>query len=110
MDKLTNIVPSSVADSRHPSSLATIMSPFMAKSTGIPSQLISSLQYMDLITPFPAATTIPVGPFKLSTQPGNGSFQALITEELIEHQFILFVRTKLVKINGGFGCNFDIFY
>lgn len=35
-----------------------------------------------LMTPFPAATITPIGPFKLSTHPGKGSRQEGVTEKI----------------------------
>ena len=43
------------------------------------SAVYSALQYIVLKTPLPAATMIPVGPFKLSTQPVQGSWKAGVT-------------------------------
>jgi hypothetical protein len=37
------------------------------------------LQCMDRITPLPPPTSSPMGPFRLSTQPGMGSFHVGVT-------------------------------
>lgn len=62
-----------------PKVYAMVMSPFIAKSTGITSALYSPLHSIDLITPLPPATMIPTGPFKLSTHPSTGSLLAGVT-------------------------------
>lgn len=53
---------------------AIASSPFMAISTGITSALYSGLHNIVLITPLPAPIIMPTGPFRLSTQPGKGSW------------------------------------
>lgn len=40
------------------------------------------IQICYLMTPFPAATITPIGPFKLSTHPGKGSRQEGVTEKI----------------------------
>lgn len=60
---------------------AIAITAFIAMSTGTASALYSGLHNMDRSTPLPPATIIPVGPFKLSTQPGKGSLCAGVTAE-----------------------------
>ena len=50
-----------------------------AASTGIISAKQSAFQYTDLMTPLPVPTNTPIGPFRLSTQPGSGSLKAGVT-------------------------------
>lgn len=57
----------------------TVIIKLIAISTGIKSAIMSRLQNMERRIPFPAPARRPVGPFKLSTQPGIGSFQAATT-------------------------------
>lgn len=60
---------------------AITITAFIAKSTGTASAVYSELQSMDRSTPLPPAANIPVGPFRLSTQPGRGSLSAGVTAE-----------------------------
>lgn len=53
--------------------LAIAMIPLIAKSTGMHSPLNSPLQRRLRRTPLAAATIMPTGPLRLSTQPGRGS-------------------------------------
>lgn len=62
-------------------SQAITINPLHTTSTGIRSAKYSPLQFIDLSTPLPAAMNRPVGPLKLSTQPGMGSFHAGITKK-----------------------------
>lgn len=52
----------------------------IAISTGTNCALFSPLASIDLITPLPAPTNSPIGPFRLSTHPGSGSFMAGTTK------------------------------
>lgn len=49
-------------------------------STGKKSAYPSDLQYIVLITPFPAPINNPAGPLMLSVHPGMGSFHIGITK------------------------------
>jgi hypothetical protein len=60
---------------------AIAITAFIAKSTGTASALYFGLHNMDRSTPFPPAANIPIGPFRLSTQPGSGSLSAGVTAD-----------------------------
>ena len=53
---------------------AIVIIPLIATSTGITWARYSLLPYIERMTPFPPPTNSPIGPFRLSTQPGTGSF------------------------------------
>lgn len=59
------------------------INPLQTVSTGFKSAKYSGSANIVLMTPLPAPISSPVGPFKLSTQPGNGSSHAGITVEQI---------------------------
>lgn len=48
-------------------------------STGTKSPILSGSQFIECKTPFPVVTAIPTAPFKLSIQPGIGSFKLFMT-------------------------------
>lgn len=60
----------------------------MAISTGTTCALFSSLHCIVRSTPFPAAAITPIGPLRLSTQPGMGSKDAGVTLNAILIGFI----------------------
>lgn len=72
-------------------------------STGIISDFKSPLQSIERITPLAAPIITPVGPFKLSTQPGFGSCTAGVTRDqykfIVEKQHSLNLRnnTKVIE-------------
>lgn len=55
------------------------MSALMHRSTGTTSAWFLSSHIMERSTPLPEAMRMPVGPLKLSTQPGMGSRSAAVT-------------------------------
>lgn len=58
---------------------ATAIVKLMTTSTGMRSATLSLWHKRVLSTPFPAPMITPVGPLRLSTQPGIGSRQAAVT-------------------------------
>lgn len=78
---------------QRPRSQAIAIIALMAMSTGITSAVNSSATSIERINPFPAATTTPTGPFRLSTQPGIGSSIAGVTETRIRmtDEFIILI-------------------
>lgn len=58
---------------------ATVIMRLMAMSTGMRSATFSLWHMRVLNTPLPAPASIPVGPFRLSTHPGIGSFHEPVT-------------------------------
>lgn len=60
--------------------MAMITMPFIARSTGMTSPVMFSSHIIDLMTPFAPPTKMPIGPFKLSTQPGSGSSNDGVTK------------------------------
>jgi hypothetical protein len=60
---------------------ARMMIALMATSHGIMSALNSGRQCMERMTPLPAPTRSPVGPWRLSTHPGIGSLHVAVTRK-----------------------------
>ena len=59
---------------------AITITEFVAMSTGTSCGTVFTSASIVLKTPVPQAVRIPMGPFKVSTQPGVGSYKLGITE------------------------------
>ena len=64
---------------------AVMIMPRMAQSTGVKLSATSGSPYENRKTPLMAPTQMPYGPFRLSSQPGNGSAKVLMTRRQADH-------------------------